>query len=311
MTCYHPLKGFIIGKTDSGKNKIKVCKRNTECVQADDYSLVYNSIPIPCGTCIGCKLDYSRQWAIRCVLESSFYDSNYFITLTYDDENCPKFLVKDDLRRFINSLRKHCERYNLPSPRFFSCGEYGSTSLRPHFHLILFNLYLDDLKVYKRTDDGILYNSETITNLWHKGYAVIGEVNYKTCAYVARYVTKKLDKSILEEYGFPKEFVLMSRRPGIGFGYFDQNHEKIYECDKIYFSMNGVDSFSPPHYFDKLLDKLDPYLLEKVKDKRLLKSGIYNSLKLLETDKDLIGMLQSEEEDKLARIKSLKRSKSC
>jgi len=41
---------------------------------------------LPCGQCIGCRLEYSRQWAIRCMDEASMFVDNCFITLTLSDE---------------------------------------------------------------------------------------------------------------------------------------------------------------------------------------------------------------------------------
>ena len=45
---------------------------------------------LPCGQCIGCKLSYARQWAIRCLHEAQMHESNCFITLTFNDEHLVK-----------------------------------------------------------------------------------------------------------------------------------------------------------------------------------------------------------------------------
>ena len=107
MSCYHPLKGFVIGKTAAGKDKYKICSYNTDHVEVlDNGEIVVSDSPgcwpfgvkrvvrdfvqIPCGRCIGCRIDYSRAWADRCMLEMMDHKSNYFLTLTYNDESLEK-----------------------------------------------------------------------------------------------------------------------------------------------------------------------------------------------------------------------------
>jgi hypothetical protein len=106
---------------------------------------VDGTLELPCGQCIGCRLERSRQWAMRCLHESSLYDRNAFVTLTYDDEHLPPggSLNYPDFQRFMKRLRK-----NSKSPiRFYMGGEYGESTLRPHFHVCLFGYDFPD-KVY-------------------------------------------------------------------------------------------------------------------------------------------------------------------
>ena len=83
MTCYNPVKAYkSIQKNINNKSII------TFKAPADLCS--YSQIYIPCGGCIGCRIDRSRQWALRCVHEASLHSTNSFITLTYNDENLPE-----------------------------------------------------------------------------------------------------------------------------------------------------------------------------------------------------------------------------
>lgn len=41
---------------------------------------------LPCGRCIGCKLERSKQWAIRLMHEAQLHEANSFLNLTYDDK---------------------------------------------------------------------------------------------------------------------------------------------------------------------------------------------------------------------------------
>lgn len=162
---------------------------------------------IPCGKCIGCRLESSRQWADRCMLEAKKYEHSCFVTLTYDtayllmspyvdietgETALRPMLRKHDLQQFMKSLRQRFKRdYDHDGIRFYACGEYGSLNGRPHFHAILFNCDFPDRKMFKETEAGRLDTSELLSSVWGKGFCTVADVTWETCAYVARYVTKK------------------------------------------------------------------------------------------------------------------------
>lgn len=342
MVCYHPLKGFNVAPSDSSKKKMIICSQDVQSVQyyggfwhRDTLNVVspmaekviYDSIDIPCGKCIGCRLDYSRQWADRCLLESTYYDSNYFVTLTYDDKHLPlnyyltedgeegvsATLVKKDLQDFNKRLRKWQDKEFSNKIRFYGCGEYGGQTHRPHYHVIYFGLILNDLVFYKRSSLGFdLYNSQSLTDIWDAGHVVVASVNWKTCAYVSRYVTKKLNGSYSAEYetfNFIPEFSVMSRRPGIGRQYYEDNKEHLFNTNFVSVpTLEGEKRIYPPNYFIDLLEDDDLELYTSLKEKRSSRAESLSSLKLSLTDNDNLGMLESEEVVKLQKLKTLKRS---
>ena len=115
MACYTPLKGYRSTElTKNGKRKI-VFNRN--------HGFADLPVTVPCGQCIGCRLERSRQWAIRCTHEASLWEKNCFITLTYNDENLPKdgSLDVTHFQKFMKRLRKK----HGAGIRFYHCGEYG------------------------------------------------------------------------------------------------------------------------------------------------------------------------------------------
>lgn len=288
------------------------CDRFKRRFDDDDRSTYYfDFINIPCGQCIGCRLEYSRQWACRMMLELPYSSSSYFITLTYDDEHVPesefldnesgellyhKTLCKRDLQLFNKRLRKHYGE----GIRFYACGEYGSNSFRPHYHSIYFNLPISDLEFFMRSPSGFnYYRSKTIDKLWNKGYTLICDVTFETCAYVSRYVTKKVNgakKSDFERLGIQPEFSLMSRRPGIGRRWFDEHGRDAFKTYIITVSTsNGGLRFKPPSYYDRLYDGLEPLRMAEIKEKNRFKAESITRLKLDNTDKDFLGMLEDEE----------------
>lgn len=316
MSCLHPVLAFDTGlKTDKGKRLILRCSAKEilhgELVSAetierrlkrplgtivfntDYYKFIeghyyaYKTVYQPCGNCIGCRLDNSLEWSLRCCLEASYYDHNYFVTFTYDDEHFPKDgkVHKEEFQRLMKRIRK---RFGSDI-RFFACGEYGSHTLRPHYHAILFNIELNNLIPYKVSSSGNqLYISPELFDCWKNGFVIVGDCNFQTCAYVARYTAKKVVQS--DDY---KPFLLMSRRPGIGQRFF-VDHPEILEYDKIYFNVDGRPSHSMPKYFDYLAEKVKD--MTDVKNKRILISDKMENLRFsLKTFHSYVDYLENNE----------------
>lgn len=235
---------------------------------------------LPCGRCIGCKLERSRQWALRCVHEARGHEENSWLTLTYDDDNLPYggSLVKPHLQKFYKRLRKEIEPIKI---RYFSAGEYGEDKGRPHYHICLFGFDFPDKHMYRVGDSGEdLYTSELLDRLWGKGRSEIGEVTFESAAYTARYCTKKITGDMAKDHytvilldgrmvEIEPEFAMMSlgrnRGDGIGAKHFDKYRDEIYPEDECV--IRGKRS-KPPRYYDKLLEETDVDLYEEVKRNR-------------------------------------------
>lgn len=238
MKCTSPLHAVWYGKyTESGAKKYTILTQSDKT----DKNLIgdYEHFDINCGHCLACRLNKSKEWSIRCMQEASYYDHNYFVTLTY--ENSPLDLVKEDLKLFIKKLRNFFyNKYNESGIRYFACGEYGSSTLRPHYHIILFNCNIRDLVLinYDPKTNSYHYDSSTIRNIWNKGLIDIGEVTPESCSYVARYTSKKATSyNILQKYSKSTvpEFVVMSNHPGIGYSYYMDHKYDIYNNDSVLF----------------------------------------------------------------------------
>lgn len=316
MSCYKPLKAFVLGvNPDTGKNVIRVVNKDYDGKEYSNANI--KQIGIPCGKCIGCRLDYSRTWADRMVVEASQYKSNYFLTLTYDDDNLPDCrdgsiihsLKKRDMQLFMKRLRKALPDQKI---RFFCAGEYGSLSMRPHYHLILFNCKLMDLKYLRENAlKQPYFVSETISKLWPYGFHIITDVNWETCAYVARYVVKKQKGNgaeVYERFNFEPEFSTMSRKPGIGFNLYDDRGGELYAYGSISIpTKDGSHTIRPCRYYDKLFDIEYPEVMSEIKQKRIEAAKEYNIIRSSLTNLTYNDMLKSAEANKSASIMSLKR----
>lgn len=236
----------------------------------------------PCGSCIGCRLEYSRQWAVRMICESKMHKENSFITLTYNNDNLPQSgsVDRKELQDFMKRLRRKVEPKKI---RFYGAGEYGENFGRPHYHICLFGYDFPDKILhkgakrtywkggFKKGHDNSLYTSEMLGEVWKKGFHTVGQFTFETAGYTARYVTKKVTGEHQKKWYGDKEpeFALMSRNPGIGKPWLDKYMTDVYPKD--FHTVNGIKQ-RPNRYYDYCLNKKDPECFEQIKEERIKKA---------------------------------------
>ncbi len=266
MPCYRPLEGF---RSPSGG------------IVFSRHLSIGLKMTVPCGQCIGCRLERSRQWAVRCMHEASLHWHNSYVTLTYNDENLPLYgsLAKEDFQKFVKRMRKH------HAFRYFHCGEYGEKDRRPHYHALLFGLDFADKVPWRMSKGHQLFRSPELETFWTAGICEVGAVSFESAAYVARYCVKTLqnlkyrskdrdsylaalerdyervDSETGEIVTVDREYVTMSRRPGIGRGWFEKFGTEVFPSDEVI--VRGK-SCKPPRFYDYLHDLEDPRAHEGV-----------------------------------------------
>lgn len=242
-----------------------------------------NNTPLPksmqllsCKQCLGCRLDYSKEWSIRCMHEANLYSDNSFITLTYRDDALPhnSSLVVKDMQNFFKLLRYYYPENKI---RYYYCGEYGSKTFRPHYHALVFNFYPPDALYWKSVNGHKYFVSKSLDSIWGKGFVTIGEVSPESAAYVARYSTKKVngdkadshymrfDKETGEIYYLKPEFSQASRGSGIGTDFYRKYASDFYPSDQVIVKGKVC---RPPKFYDSLLKKDNPALYASVREKR-------------------------------------------
>lgn len=275
MNCTHPIYATI-NRLSDGSNRVKILPKRVDQYSMEVLEQKYGHdhiIALPCGKCLACKVNYAKNWASRCVLEASCWKYNWFVTLTYDEDHIGNNeLDRRDMQLFLMRLREKLGA----GIRFFGCGEYGSKTHRKHYHLILFNCDLPDIKCLgKAPKGGYYYDSKILRETWSKGLVNVGDVTMESCNYVSRYCIKKV-------FGVDdKEFVAMSRRPGIGQKFFEDHYKEIYDEDRIYFKFGNSLYQSPSRYFDKLFSNIDPLRFAEIKDKRVSSADLSLASELL------------------------------
>lgn len=311
MPCFHPIKAFYPFYADNdGKRYLKFGRNryqygNISNAVSSFYKKQFNNgndfdydcdfpfpvyfnvvgnfvglnIKVPCGKCIGCRLDYSRQWALRSIHEAQMHNHYLdcsFITLTFNDDmlyrrSNPGSINKQGFATWLKRLRKAVKADYNKEFRIMACGEYGSKYKRPHYHMLVYGFNFPDKQVFKynkvKGRDVLYYRSPFLEKIWcpayssdSYGFSVLGDVNFESSAYVARYVTKKLFGKVADRVYKNKEpeFFTTSRMPGLGFDWFMKYYKEIFERGYCY---NPKGFKAPiPRYYQNKLQEIDPEL---------------------------------------------------
>lgn len=195
--------------------------------------------------------------------EAKQYESNCFLTLTFNDEHLPPGGSLDHshwqlfMKRLKSAVRRRDGGDVADRIRFYMCGEYGPLLGRPHYHACVFDFDFVDKK-YKRVNrvGDRIYTSEFLDKVWGQadpGMCEIGDVTFASACYVARYIMKKqTGDEAVAYYGDKKpEYTAMSRRPGIGHGWYMKNHRDVFPSDFIIH--DGV-RHSVPRFYGNLFE---------------------------------------------------------
>lgn len=271
MPCYSPIQAFY-EVSDEGKKVLVFSNALARLFSLGGNVERENALSLPCGNCMGCRLEKSRQWALRCVHEAKCYESNCFITLTYSNDNLPfnGSLVRKDPQDFIKRLR---ERFAAIKIRYYGCGEYGDQLSRPHYHLCLFNFDFPDRVLFSSSGGMKYFTSDILTKLWGKGHCLVTDFSFETAAYVARYCVKKINGVMAKDYYNNRlpEFSMMSLKPGIGAVWLDKfGKSDVFPHDSC---IARGHECKPPRYYDKLRERADPGGFLKVKEARKLEAA--------------------------------------
>lgn len=267
MGCDFPIPAYRSQEINPATGKSRITFNPKSARNSQNFGL-----HLPCGRCMGCRLEKSKQWAVRCDKEAQLHEENCFLTLTYSNEHLPvDYSVHPRVMQlFMKKLRKEIFPKKV---RFYLGAEYGDQNLRPHYHVILFGHDFHDKIFYERTTRGdTLYVSRTLSKLWPYGLSTIGAVTFESAGYTARYSTKKITGQQASDHylrvhplhGFicrvRPEFSLMSRRPGIGQGYAIKYQDEIYRSDSVI--VRGKE-LKPPRFFDQQLSQEEQLTLSR------------------------------------------------
>lgn len=278
MPCYHPLK----------------CRQRSPGDRPRfGANAIGRELRVACGQCIGCRLNNAREWALRSVHESQMHEQNSFVTLTYSDEALNDWedapwrrsysVHPREHQLFLKRLRKRLDT----KLRYLLCGEYGDETSRPHYHFLAFghDWIEGGESVGSNAQGDRLWAHPDLTEAWGLGNVVVGRLTWRSCAYVANYVTKKItgkrakkedpstgllpyewvDTRSGEIHTRHPEYVRASRNKGIGRGWFEAFQTDVYPSDQV---VIGGRVNRPPRYYDQIMGEAQPAFMEALKERR-------------------------------------------
>lgn len=262
------------------------------------------ALQVRCGQCLGCRIDKRQEWSVRMMHEFKVNPCACFVTLTISDEHMPPGQVVPYriFQLFMKRLRK---RFSGVTIRFVEAFEYGTIGDRPHFHAILYGVdFSADREPFSRSNGSVLYTSKLLEQLWGLGICTVGEVTRETCQYVAGYTMKEWvpgaagepdaqgkyhgviakgeRERVMTDTGeivlLPREHIRMSRRPGIGAGWFKSYFESdVVGQDRITI-LGKLDPLTGQHekarhvpvpaYYIRLYERENPEYVAELKAKR-------------------------------------------
>lgn len=211
---------------------------------------------VPCGKCAFCAATRRADWATRLEYEARLHLDKKFITLTYANPHLhwahgnPQ-LSKRDLQLWFKRVRK-----TGAFIRYYAVGEYGSTTYRPHYHVLLFGSV----------------SEETIRNAWPLGTVHIGTVTQASVMYCLGYIVNKSWKHL---HNRVPPFALMSRKPGLGSNYLTPEMREWHKADrKNYVIIDGRKRHLPRFYKTKIFSKIDLVRIAVRDQKNLFKRQV-------------------------------------
>ena len=211
-----------------------------------------------CGKCMSCRLNRQLEKKTRIMHSAEYYDKKCFLTLTYDQDHVPmtkdglSTLKKKEAQDFMKRFRRHIEPDEI---KYFMCGEYGDTTYRPHYHVILLGVDMFDKRIFEIVRR---FTSENWCKCkaWNKGQCTIASFNEARAAYVAKYCLKKWSGKGSKEYyqGREPEFCLSSQ--GLGLVWLEDHKELV---KKEGFVRLGKKRVPLPRYYEEKLFPKDTY----------------------------------------------------
>lgn len=181
-----------------------------------------------------------QHWIFRLQNQLNTSKVGLFVTLTYDEVNIKVALMqngnrevmtmkeayenklfgkptlhKRDYQLFLKKLRKALPNRVL---KYVICGEYGGKTNRPHYHVILFGITLEDYNI--------------LHSAWGMGNVHVGTITDKSIAYTFKYSTKGDVKK--RHYLQTKQFIDMSQGLGEEFAFDITYKPQTHQIKKTY-----------------------------------------------------------------------------
>lgn len=199
-----------------------------------------DDVQVPCNRCPACVSRRVSHWSFRLMQEFKASQNGYFITLTYDTKHVPispkgfMTLRRRDVQLFMKRLRKASQPQ--PTIKYYSAGEYGTKTKRPHYHILLFNV-----------------NIELLQKAWGLGSIHYGKLTAAAVGYTLKYMSKPSRIPEHKNDDREPERALMSK--GLGISYINERTRTFHldNIDRPFITIADGKKISIPRYFKEKL----------------------------------------------------------
>lgn len=202
---------------------------------------------VPCGKCAFCLTNKRSQWMFRIYHEMRKQEvPGYFLTFTYDEKHVKRVdngrlsLRFYDIQLYIKRLRK-AKKY----VKYICVGEYGASTQRPHYHMLLWSNATSSLleQNWKSSKDGSLL-----------GAVHFGSLTMQSAMYTLKYIIQPKQRDI---EGVERTRSQFSK--GIGLGYLTESvynyHTMDYDSPVLFSMVDGRKVALPRYYKNKIFTK--------------------------------------------------------
>lgn len=247
MFCLKPLK--IV---NPHYKSVKGIPRNHLEFQNVNFPDYY--IQVPCGLCYPCLKRFQNDWRVRLLnewlnLSISEQKKSRFLTLTV----APRYykLMLKNPAKMIKHFRDEYRRIFKKSVRYWCITEYGDTTDRLHFHMLVFN-----------TDA----SRSDFDSIWKYGIVNNRVINKKRIMYCISYITDGVDPKtlLLPKERKPKVFC----SPGLGKSYCTSVNRRNHVLDgarkrfNLTVNLGGYNYAMPRYYSNKIFTDEEKRLIK-------------------------------------------------
>lgn len=191
----------------------------------DSGEIIPLFIPVSCGNCDICNEKKKNITSNRAYMASAYFDTPYFVTLTYNEQEYKIFdekyskqikeTIVDEIQKFLKRLRKNlADKGHKNRLQYIAVSERGSKRYRIHYHLLIW--YNDnklreliDFSEEKNNGKIAYYKTPRFTDFvkksWKKGNVLVELSKDNSGKYCYKYMSKSISNVKLQSKSLGKE----------------------------------------------------------------------------------------------------------
>lgn len=202
-----------------------VIPENYYLLNQDSGEILPLFIPVSCGNCEVCNEKKKNITSNRAFMASAYYDTPYFVTLTYNEEEYTIFddkyskqikeTIVDEIQKFLKRLRKNlADKGHKNRLQYIAVSERGSKRYRIHYHLLIWyndNKLRELIDCAEEKNNGKVAHYKTprftdfVKKSWKKGNVLVELSKDNSGKYCYKYMSKSISNVKLQSKSLGKE----------------------------------------------------------------------------------------------------------